>query len=147
MARARDGINRVSSASRATFGPGTGRPSLFWKIKTRLKRFKMDPKAHKEKQTQHQTQGKSVLFAFFENITFRTYFVNSYAQPHLQGLWVGRSKMAASSTDQRRTREVTAILDRPTQRPWGRGCLVHCLKCRSILTAIIQPGLPVVSHT
>ena len=32
----------------------------------------------KQKQTQHQTQGKSVLFIFFENITFRTYFVNSH---------------------------------------------------------------------
>ena len=38
----------------------------------------MAPKAHKQKQTQHQTQGKSVLFIFFENITFKTYFVNSH---------------------------------------------------------------------
>ena len=36
------------------------------------------PKAHKEKQTQYLTQGKSVLFVFFENITVRTYFVNSH---------------------------------------------------------------------
>ena len=36
----------------------------------------MAPKAHKQK---HQTQGKSVLFIFFENITFRTYFLNSHA--------------------------------------------------------------------
>ena len=34
-------------------------------MKSRLKRFKMVPKAHKQK----QTQGKSVLFIFFENIT------------------------------------------------------------------------------
>ena len=47
-------------------------------IKTRLIRFKMAPKAHKQKQTQHQTQGKSVLFIFFENNTFRTYLVNSH---------------------------------------------------------------------
>ena len=47
-----------------------------FKIKSRLKCFKMAPKAHKQKQTQHQTQGKSVLFIFFENIIFRTYFVN-----------------------------------------------------------------------
>ena len=46
-------------------------------IKTRLKRFKMTPQAHKQKQIQHQTQGKSVLSIFFENITFRTYFVKS----------------------------------------------------------------------
>ena len=38
----------------------------------------MAPKAQKEKQTQHQTQGKSFLLIFFENITFRTYFVNSH---------------------------------------------------------------------
>ena len=30
----------------------------------------MAPKALKQKQTQQQTQGKSVLFIFFEDITF-----------------------------------------------------------------------------
>ena len=38
----------------------------------------MAPKAHKQKQTQQQTQVKSVLYIFFENITFRTDFVNSH---------------------------------------------------------------------
>ena len=38
----------------------------------------MAPKPHNQKQTQHQTQGRSVSFICFENITFRTYFVNSH---------------------------------------------------------------------
>ena len=44
------------------------------KLKTRLKCFKIAPKGHKEKQTQHRTQSKSFLFICLENITFRTYF-------------------------------------------------------------------------
>ena len=71
----------------ATFDPESDQPlakgvpfllveSEHKKIKRRLKRFKMAPKAHKQKQTRHQ--GKSVLIIFFENITFKTYFVNSH---------------------------------------------------------------------
>ena len=33
-----------------------------------VKHFKMAPKAHKQKQTQHQTQGKSVLY--FSKISY-----------------------------------------------------------------------------
>ena len=55
----------------------------------------MAPKAHKQKETQHQTQGKSVLFILF---IFYLFF------------------------------------------------LIHCLKFESILTANVEPGLP-VKHT
>ena len=54
-------------------------PSSYWRVNMKYqKSSKTLQNAHKQKQTQHQTQGKSVLFIFFENITLRTYFVNSH---------------------------------------------------------------------
>ena len=57
----------------------------FWFFMLTPKCFQMTPKAHKQKQTrQHQTQGKSALFIFFEtDHIYWTYFVKSHTLPQI----------------------------------------------------------------
>ena len=46
-------------------------------------------------QTQHQTQGKSFLCTFFENIVFRTYFINSHTLSYMGCLWTELLQLVA----------------------------------------------------